>query len=253
MSVPSHLSRIFRVAKSNGTFRLILAWAHSTSTSGQEIRDDKSLDCCETYTDTSLVFNSHIMDAFLHLRIRPCLQKYLAFSNRCQLHFAQSIPFGLCTAPMVAIGQSNKVPTGSSSCSSNTVPCIPRQLGNLVFPWPSQPSNKGRHNHAREVENHHQSRKIVTNSKLNSSWLWVEWHGDLGQWNIRLYSPSKTTRNNVFSPKPPLFKTNDKTTLGGICGSSELCLPDSQVSQPHYAITIKNTSLFATLRNALHP
>ena len=77
--------------------------------------------------------------------------------------------------------------------------------------------------------------------------------------------PCKTAQNNVLSPKPPLLKTNDKTTLGGICGSSEFCLPDSQVSQPHYAILLRphilssdqeldvTCQIPASLRNALHP
>ena len=104
-----------------------------------------------------------------------------------------------------------------------------------LLPRSSLPSNKGCHKQDREVGIHHQPGKIVTNSKPNS---YLVWNGMAWRFGPMEYSPCKTARNNVFSPKPPLFKTNDKMTLGGIWGSSELCLPDSQVSQPHNATTI---------------
>ena len=85
-------------------------------------------------------------------------------------------------------------------------------------------------------------REIINNSTPNS---YLVRNGMARRFGPMEYTPCKTAQNNVLGPKPALFKTNNKTTLGGICGSSELCLPDSKVSQPHYTTTITTApSLF---------
>ena len=174
---PCDLSRIFKGPKSNGTFRLILDLSTLNlyiRTNRFEITNDST---AAKLIQTQAWFSAvDIMDAFLHLRIRPYQQKYLAFSYRGQLYFAQSIPFGLCTAPMV---YDRVINYPVALVHARQIQCLAYLDGYVI--WSSSPGLLTQA--TSDVTNTLERLEFTNNPEISSltssqtgTWLGLEWH-----------------------------------------------------------------------------
>ena len=99
---PSIVSRIFAAPKSDGTHRLVIdltklnnfiASPSFAITNQHSLKKIVDLPCWMASLD--------IKDAFLHVPVRPNLQKYLGLTCNNKLYFFKTLPFGLTTSPRI--------------------------------------------------------------------------------------------------------------------------------------------------------
>ncbi|XP_045137221.1 uncharacterized protein LOC123519779 [Portunus trituberculatus] len=99
---PCFISRIFLVPKSTGGNRLILDLSSLNShiiAPYFHMHNHRSL--AATLQPPAWMASIDLQDAYLHVPIRQCLHKYLAFSFGTKLYFFKTLPFGLNVAPHI--------------------------------------------------------------------------------------------------------------------------------------------------------
>ncbi|KAK3888163.1 hypothetical protein Pcinc_007765 [Petrolisthes cinctipes] len=99
---PCFISRIFLVPKSRGGNRLIIDLSSLDSHILAPyflMHNHKSL--VDTLHPPAWMSTIDLKDAYLHVPIRQCLHKYLAFSFGSKLYFFRALPFSLNVAPHI--------------------------------------------------------------------------------------------------------------------------------------------------------
>ena len=121
---PSIVSRIFAVPKSDGTHRLVIdltklnnfiASPSFAITNQHSLKKIVDLPCWMASLD--------IKDAFLHVPVRPNLQKYLGLTCKNQLYFFQNPAFRPQNVPK-NIHLPNETSSSSSACSGSSCHCL---------------------------------------------------------------------------------------------------------------------------------
>ncbi|KAK3884881.1 hypothetical protein Pcinc_010855 [Petrolisthes cinctipes] len=128
---PCFISRIFLVPKSRGGKRLIIDLNSLNShilAPYFHMHNHKTL--ADSLHPPAWMSTIDLKDAYLHVPIRQCLHKYLAFSFGSKLYFFRSLPFGLNVAPHIFPPHS-KMASFPPTPTGNQCHRLFRRLGHL--------------------------------------------------------------------------------------------------------------------------